>query len=50
MSEDVAKDFEKDTGVKPLLISGVSKEGVDKVLFALNAIIQQARKEAEEQE
>ena len=50
LSEDVAKDFEKETGVKPLLISGVSKEGVDKVLFALNAIIQKARKEAEEQE
>jgi GTP-binding protein len=50
LSEDVAKDFEKDTGVKPLLISGVSKEGVDKVLFALNTIIQKARKEAEEQE
>ena len=50
LSEDVAKDFEKATGVKPILISGVSKEGVDKALFALNAVIQKARKEAEEQE
>lgn len=50
LSEDVAKDFEKETGVKPILISGVSKEGVDKALFALNNIIQQARKEAEAQE
>lgn len=50
LSEDVAKDFERQTGVKPLLISGVSKEGVDQALFALNNIIQKARKEAEEQE
>lgn len=50
LSEDVAKDFEKETGIKPILISGVSKEGVDKALFALNNVIQQARKEAEEQE
>ncbi len=50
LSEDVAKDFEKATGVKPILISGVSKEGVDKALFALNNVIQKARKEAEEQE
>ena len=50
LSEDVAKDFEEATGVKPILISGVSKEGVDKALFALNNVIQKARKEAEEQE
>ncbi len=43
LSEDVAKDFEKKTKVKPILISGVSKEGVDKALFALNKIIQETR-------
>lgn len=48
LSEDVAKEFERQTGVKPLLISGVSKEGVDKALFALNDIIQKARAEKEE--
>ncbi|HEU4839762.1 MAG TPA: GTPase ObgE [Micavibrio sp.] len=47
LSEDVAKEFEEQTGVKPLLISGVSKEGVDKALFALNNIIQKARAEKE---
>jgi GTP-binding protein len=47
LSEDVAQEFEKQTGVKPLLISGVSKEGVDKALFALNDIIQKARAEKE---
>jgi GTP-binding protein len=45
LSEDVAKEFEKKTRVKPILISGVSKDGVDKVLFALNDIIQRTRKE-----
>jgi GTP-binding protein len=44
LSEDVAKDFQKKTKVTPFLISGVSKEGVDKVLFALNDIIQKTRK------
>lgn len=43
LSEDVAKTFQKKTKIKPYLISGVSKEGVDKVLFALNGVIQKAR-------
>ncbi len=43
LSEDVAKDFEKKTKIKPILISGVSKEGVDKALFAVNDIIQKTR-------
>ena len=43
LSEDVAKEFEAETGVKPFIISGVSKEGVDKTLFALNGIIQKSR-------
>lgn len=43
LSEDVAKDFEKKTKIKPILISGVSKEGVDQALFALNNIIQKTR-------
>ncbi len=48
LSEDVAKDFYKKTKVKPLLISGVSKEGVKEALFALNEIIQESRKTVEE--
>ncbi|PZQ43929.1 MAG: GTPase ObgE [Micavibrio aeruginosavorus] len=43
LSEDVAKEFKKKTKVLPILISGVSKEGVDKTLFALNDIIQRTR-------
>jgi len=43
LSEDIAKTFYKKTKIKPYLMSGVSKEGVDTVLFALNKIIQQAR-------
>ncbi len=43
LSEDVAKDFYKHTKVKPLLISGVSREGVDKTLYALNDVIQRTR-------
>lgn len=50
LSLDVAKDFEKHTGIKPMIISGVSKEGVNKVLFALNDIIQRARKGEDEEE
>ncbi|PZO82737.1 MAG: GTPase ObgE [Micavibrio aeruginosavorus] len=50
LSEDVAKDFFKHTKVKPLLISGVSREGVDKTLFALNDIIQRTRSAEQEQE
>lgn len=49
LSEDVAKDFEKKTKIKPIILSGVSKEGVDKVLFALNGVIQKARSEKEEE-
>lgn len=44
LSEDVANDFEKQTGVKPLIISGVSKEGVRETLFAINDVIQRTRK------
>ena len=44
LSEDVAKTFYKHTKVKPMLLSGVSKEGVDQVLFALNNVIQKTRK------
>lgn len=47
LSLDVAQDFEKHTGIKPMIISGVSKEGVNKVLFALNNIIQKARSDEE---
>lgn len=43
LSEDVAKEFKKKTKVTPLLLSGVSKEGVNEVLFALNKVIQKAR-------
>ncbi len=44
LSEDVAKEFKKKTKVTPHLISGVSKDGINEVLFALNDIIQKARK------
>jgi len=47
LSEDVAKEFQKKTKIKPMLLSGVSKEGVEQVLFALNNIIQKTRKSAE---
>lgn len=50
LSEDIAREFEEETGIKPYLLSGVSKEGVDKILFALNKIIQKARKEGEDEE
>jgi GTP-binding protein len=43
LSEDQAKTFEEKTGIKPFLISGVSREGVDKVLFAISAIVQESR-------
>ena len=45
LSEDVAKTFEKETGIKPIIISGVSKDGVRETLFAINDIIQRKRKE-----
>jgi len=48
LSEDVAKDFKKKTGIKPYLISGVSKQGIDEVLFALNKIILEERKREED--
>lgn len=48
LSEDVAKTFQKKTKIKPYLLSGVSKEGVEKVLFALNDIIQKTRNGEEE--
>jgi GTP-binding protein len=47
LSEDVAKEFEEETGIKPFILSGVSKEGVNEVLFAPNAIIQKARQDKE---
>lgn len=48
LSEDVAREFEEHTGIKPHLLSGVSKEGVNDVLFALNAVIQKVRSEERE--
>ncbi len=49
LSEDVAKTFQKKTKTKPFLISGVSREGVDKVLFALNDVIQKNRTAQDEE-
>ncbi len=49
LSEDVAKEFKKKTKVKPYLISGVSKDGINDVLFALNDIIQKNRNGDEEE-
>ncbi len=48
LSEDQARNFELATGVKPYIISGVSKEGVEKVAYALSNIIQETRRAAEE--
>lgn len=45
LGQEQARQFEKDTGVKPYLVSGVSGEGVREVLFALNRMIQAARRE-----
>ncbi len=47
LSEHIAEEFYKKTKIKPLLLSGVSKEGVEQVLFAINNIIQKTRKGAE---
>jgi GTP-binding protein len=47
LSEHIAEEFEAKTGIKPILISGVSKEGVDKALYALLENIKNAR-DAEE--
>lgn len=49
LSEDQAKNFEKATGVKPYIISGVSKEGVNSVTYALSNIIQETRRADEEE-
>lgn len=49
LSEDQAKNFEEATGVKPYIISGVSKEGVNNVAYALSNIIQETRRAAEEE-
>ncbi len=49
LSEDVAQEFARKTKTKPFILSGVSKEGVDKILFALNDVIQKARSEKEDE-
>ena len=43
LSQHIAEEFKAHTGITPMVISGVSKEGVNKVLFALNDIIQKTR-------
>lgn len=43
LSEDQAKNFEKATGIKPFLISGVSGEGVEAVTYKLSEIIDESR-------
>lgn len=44
LSEDVAKQFEAATGIKPCLISGVSGEGVRPLLFQLADVIREDKK------
>lgn len=39
LSEDQARIFEEGTGIKPMIISGVSGEGIDKVMFAVSGAI-----------
>ncbi|MFA7275187.1 MAG: GTPase ObgE [Pseudobdellovibrionaceae bacterium] len=43
LSEDIAKNFEAETGLKPWLISGVSGEGIRPLLFKLAEIIKQEK-------
>jgi GTPase len=43
LSQHIAAEFEEHTGIKPMVISGVSKEGVNKVLFAIHDIVQRTR-------
>lgn len=50
LSQDQAKTFEKQTGIKPYLISGIAGDGVKDVLFALLRTIQATRKEEEKHE
>lgn len=50
LSADQAKTFKKKTKITPHLISAVSGEGIGAVLFALSAVVQEARAEMAEEE
>jgi GTP-binding protein len=50
LSQEIAGEFEEQTGVKPHLVSGVSGDGVKDVLYALLGQIKTARKEEEQEE
>ncbi len=49
LAEDVAKDFEEKTGLRPCLISGVSGDGVRALLFRLADIIKQEKQRRAEE-
>lgn len=42
LARDQAKTFEKETGIKPYLISSVSKDGLEPVLYQLSKIIKES--------
>lgn len=45
LAQDQANEFEKATGIKPFLLSSVSKAGIEPVLFALSEIIQESKEQ-----
>ena len=49
LSEDIAGEFEKTTGIKPILISAVTGENTEKTLFALSEQIKVAKELAASQ-
>ncbi len=49
LSEDIAKQFESEVGIRPWLISGVSGEGVRPLLFKLAEIIKDEKQRREEE-
>ncbi|MCB1529795.1 MAG: GTPase ObgE [Rhodospirillales bacterium] len=46
LSEELAREFEKETGIKPLLLSAVSGEGIKQTLYALSGAIQEQRRDS----
>lgn len=50
LSEDVARQFEEQTGIKPFLISGVSGDGVRTLLFKIAEVIKQEKQRREDEQ
>ncbi|MEM7618520.1 MAG: GTPase ObgE [Pseudomonadota bacterium] len=49
LAEDQAKEFEKATSIKPYIISSVSNQNLDTILFKLAGVIQEHKKAIREQ-